>query len=141
MDSIFNISFPGGKKVEAHFKNFTIHSDQPVEEGGNDAGPTPFEYFLASIGMCAGFYVLSFCQSRSIPTDHISITQTVNRHRTTHLVEKIVLDINLPHTFPAKYKSAIIHSAQTCSVKKFLDAPPEIQINTVAQEKTGSAPG
>lgn len=140
MESIFNISFPGGKKVEAHFKNFTIHSDQPVEEEGNDASPTPFEYFLASIGMCAGFYVLSFCQSRFIPTDHISITQTVNRHQTTHLVEKIILEISLPQDFPMKYKSAVVNAAQTCSVKKFLDAPPEIQINAVAQEKTESAP-
>ncbi len=129
MKSTFNISFPDGKKVEAHFKNFTIHSDQPVDEGGHNTSPSPFEYFLASIGMCAGFYILSFCQSRSIPTDRISITQTVDRHQTTHLVEKIVLDINLPHTFPTKYKSAIIHAAQTCSVKKFLDMPPEIQIN------------
>jgi putative redox protein len=130
MEMKFDITFTGNKKVDARFRGFTINSDQPVSDGGENTAPSPFEIFLASIGMCAGFYVLSFCQSRSIPTDNMSMTQTVIRNDKTHLVEKVIIDINLPPDFPEKYKDAVIKAAQSCSVKKFLEAPPEIQITT-----------
>jgi ribosomal protein S12 methylthiotransferase accessory factor len=128
MEIKYNINFAGNKKVDAHFRGFTLKSDQPVADGGDNTAPSPLEIFLASIGMCAGFYIIAFCQSRSIPTDNITMTQNVMRNDATHRVEKINIDIVLPPNFPEKYKSAIVKAAQSCSVKKFLDAPPEIQI-------------
>ncbi|MCX5849432.1 MAG: OsmC family protein [Deltaproteobacteria bacterium] len=133
MESNFNITFDGNKKVSAHFREFTVHTDQPEKGGGENTAPSPFEIFLASIGTCAGFYVASFCQSRSIPTGNISIIQTIFRNDTTHMVEKITLDIVLPPDFPEKYKAAVIKAADTCSVKKHLLAPPEIQVNAKTQ--------
>jgi putative redox protein len=128
MQAKFDITFPGDKKVDGTFRGFTVHSDQPAEDGGGNTAPSPLELFLASIGMCAGFYVLSFCQSRFLPTDNIKMTQTVIRNDATHRVEKITIDILLPPDFPEKYKAAVVKAAQSCSVKKFLDAPPEIQV-------------
>jgi putative redox protein len=128
METKYNIDFAGNKKVDAHFRGFTLKSDQPLADGGDNSAPSPFELFLASIGMCAGFYIVAFCQSRSIPTDNITMTQTVIRNDKTSMVEKFNIGIVLPPNFPEKYKSAIVKTAQSCSVKKFLDAPPEIQI-------------
>ena len=133
MESKINITFDGNKKISAHFREFTIHTDQPEKDGGENTAPSPLEHFLASIGTCAGFYVASFFQSRSIPTDNISIVETMFRNDTTHMVEKITLDIVLPPDFPEKYKAAVIKAADTCSVKKHLLAPPEIQVNTKIQ--------
>ena len=130
MEMKYDITFGGNKKVDAHYRGFTINSDQQENSGGDNTALSPFELFLASIGMCTSFYVLAFCQSRSISTDNIKITQTVIRNDTTHMVEKVIIDINLPPDFPEKYKAAVIKTAQSCSVKKFLDAPPEIQIAT-----------
>jgi len=129
MESKFNITFDGNKKISAHFRDFTVHADQPDTGGGENTAPSPFELFLASIGACAGFYVASFRQSRSIPTDNISIIQTVSRNDTMHMVEKVILDIVLPPDFPEKYKAAAIKAADTCSAKKHLLNPPEILVN------------
>jgi len=128
METKFNITFDGNTKVSAHFRGFTVHSDQPDGTGSGNSAPSPFELFLASIGTCAGFFVLSFCQSRSIPTGNISIVQTVFRNDQTHMVEKITLDIILPPDFPNKYKTAVIKAADSCTVKKHLLSPPEILI-------------
>jgi putative redox protein len=130
MEMKYDITFGGNKKVNAHYRGFTINTDQPETSGGDNTALSPFELFLASIGMCTGFYVLAFCRSRSISTDNIKITQTVIRNDATHMVEKVMIDIDLPPDFPEKYKAAVIKTAQSCSVKKFLDAPPEIQIST-----------
>lgn len=129
MEMKYDITLGENKKVDAHYRGFTIHSDQPLTSGGDNTALSPFELFLASLSMCTGFYVLAFCQSRSISTDNIKITQTVIRNDATHMVEKVMIDINLPPDFPEKYKAAVIKTAQSCSVKKFLDAPPEIQIS------------
>ena len=130
MEIKYDITLGKNKKVDADYRGFTIHSDQPVASGGDNTALSPFELFLASIGMCTGFYVSAFCQSRSISADKIKITQTVFRNDATHMVERIMIDINLPPDFPEKYKAAVIKTAQSCSVKKFLDSPPEIQIST-----------
>jgi ribosomal protein S12 methylthiotransferase accessory factor len=132
MEAKYDIAFTGNKKVAARFREFTVNSDQPAIDGGDNTAPSPLELFLVSIGMCAGFYVLSFCQSRSIPIDNIKMTQTVSRNDVTHRVEKVDIDILLPPDFPEKYRAAVVKTAQSCSVKKFLDAPPEIHISTNA---------
>ena len=54
------ISFPGGKKVDSHFKGFTIRTDQPEKAGGEGTAVSPTELFLASIGTCAGYFALAF---------------------------------------------------------------------------------
>jgi len=130
METKFKITLDGNKKISAQFRDFTLPTDQTTAEGGDNSAPTPFELFLASIGTCVGFYVASFCQSRSIPTENISIVQTVDRDDVTHMVGKITLDILLPPEFPEKYRNAVIRVADTCTVKKHLLAPPEIEIKT-----------
>lgn len=56
------ITFPGGKKVNAEMGGMVIPTDQSIEDGGEGTAPSPLSYFLASLGTCAGIYVLSFCQ-------------------------------------------------------------------------------
>lgn len=124
----FDIQLAGNKKVNAYFRNFMISTDQPFSEDGENTAPSPFELFLASIGTCTGFYIASFCQSRSIPTDNIRITQTVFRNDETHRVEKVLIDLYLPEDFPEKYRAAVVKAAQSCTVKKHLAQPPEIEI-------------
>jgi putative redox protein len=36
----------------ARVRNFSLFSDEPESSGGKDLGPTPLEFFLASIGFC-----------------------------------------------------------------------------------------
>lgn len=128
------ITFPGGARVDANFGGFNLKTDQPVQGGGDGSAPTPFATFLASIGACAGIYVLGFCQQRGIPTDGIKIIQRMQTDRATGLVGKIDLDIQLPPAFPEKYKSAVIRSAEQCAVKKHLENPPKFNVYTSAAE-------
>ena len=122
------INFPGGKQVNATYKGFTVKTDQPKSEGGNDSAPEPYDLFLSSIGTCAGVYIVYFCESRNIPIDDISMTLHFERNETSHLMEKITIDVKLPADFPPKYKKAVIRAAQMCTVKRNLIQPPEILV-------------
>jgi ribosomal protein S12 methylthiotransferase accessory factor len=120
------IDFPGGSRVDAHFGSFTVATDQPPVA----SAPSPFEVFLASIGTCAGIYVLGFCQQRSLPADGIHIVERIDRNRATGMVEFIKLEIQVPPEFPEKYRDALIRSAEQCAVKKHLENPPRFEITT-----------
>ncbi len=126
MDMI--ISFPGGKKVDAEYKGFTIKTDQPEHGGGNGSAPEPFSLFVASIGTCTGVYVLGFCQKRKIPTENIKLILKIDKDKETHMINKMNIEIQVPEDFPDNYKNAVIKSAGLCAVKKHLEKPPRINI-------------
>ena len=125
------ITFPGGARVDAEFAGQTVRTDQPVEGGGEGSAPTPFATFLASIGTCAGIYVLGFCRQRGLSTDGIRIVQRLEVDRATGMVGVIHLDIHVPPGFPEKYRPALIRSAEQCAVKKHMQTPPRFEIDTV----------
>jgi putative redox protein len=132
------ISFPGGKKVDAEFNGFTVNTDQAVKDGGEGSAPSPFEYFLASIGTCAGIYVHSFCEKRKIPTKDISLLQRIEYRKTDEgktVLEKIVIEIIVPPSFPEKYHQALIKVADQCAVKKTILNPPQFEVKTIVQQR------
>lgn len=131
------VSFPGGKKVDADFGSRVIHTDQPASQGGGDTAPGPFDLFLASLATCAGFYVLSFCQTRGISTDGLELVQHHRFDETTHRLSRVELTITLPPGFPEKLRSAVVHAASGCKVKRLLMDPPEVVVT--ARETEASA--
>ena len=128
------IDFPGGLRVDANFGPYTVSTDQPGPYGSGSA-PTPFATFLASIGTCAGIYVLSFCQQRGISTDGVRIVQSLEADPRTGLIGKVNLDIQLPPEFPEKYQAAVIRAADQCAVKKHFEHPPQFDVFTSTTEE------
>jgi putative redox protein len=126
------ITFPGGARVDATFGQYTLRTDQPPQGGGEGSAPTPFAMFLASLGTCAGIYVLGFCRQRGLPTDGIRLVQRMEVDAVTHMTSKVSLEIHVPPDFPEKYRPALIRSAEQCAVKKHIENPPKFEITTVA---------
>ena len=124
------VTFDGNKKVNAAFNGFTIHTDQPIISGGEETAPTPFDLFLASFATCAGIYVKGFCDNRNLPTDKIKLFQDVVYNKTSKLVTKINIEIQLPENFPEKYHEALITVAGKCKVKQQMFCPPEVSVTT-----------
>jgi ribosomal protein S12 methylthiotransferase accessory factor len=124
------IDFPGGARVDAHVRHHLVPTDQPAGGGGEDSAPTPFELFLASLGTCAGIYVLGFCRQRNLPTEGIRILQRNIANHQTGMMDRVELEIQVPPTFPKQYHSALVRSAELCKVKKTLENPPEFEITT-----------
>jgi putative redox protein len=124
------VDFPGGSRVDAHFEDFTVKTDQPKAGGGDGSAPTPFDTFLASLGTCAGIYVLGFCRHRGVDPAGIRLVQKTEDDPTTGLVARISLDIQLPAGFPEKYRAAVIQAAELCKVKKHFEHPPAIVVTT-----------
>lgn len=128
------IDFPGGARVDAHFGPYTVRTDQPQAGGGDGSAPTPFSLFLASIATCAGIYVLGFCQQRNLPSEGIRIIQRDERDPETGMVGQVQLEIQVPASFPEKYRESLVRSAELCAVKKHIEHPPVFKVFTTQTE-------
>ncbi|PLW91832.1 MAG: osmotically inducible protein C [Marinilabiliales bacterium] len=124
------VYFPGGKKVYMDTGKFIIETDQNKNDGGEESAPEPFTLFLASIGTCAGIYIKKFCDIRNIPTNQIDLHQSIEYDQVARRINAVKLKIDLPEDFPEKYKNAIIKAADQCAVKKYLQEPFEVKIET-----------
>ncbi len=124
------VDFGQGAQVNAYFNGFTVATDQPEKLGGFNTAPAPYDYFLASLATCAGFFIARFCQKRDISLEGISLKMRDTHNDKTHLVERIEIEITLPASFPEKYHSALIKATNECSVKKTLQNPPVIETIT-----------
>ena len=131
--SDMEIRFPGGMQVDALHEGFRIRTDQPVAQGGSGSAPSPFDLFLVSIGTCAGFYALRFCQERSLDVDGLALSVTPEREGKR--VACVRIAVRLPLSFPDKYREAILRAVDQCSVKRHLAEPPRIEVVTVPDEE------
>ncbi|MGJ8679532.1 OsmC family protein [Paraglaciecola sp.] len=118
-----------GQKLEASFGKHKIVSDQSITAGGDESHPEPFDYFLASMPLCAAFYIRKFCEQRDISTQGIVVTQDNTNVGDDKYQKRFSLKVTLPENFPQKYKKALLASANTCTVKKVIQAMPEFEIS------------
>ena len=127
---MMEISFPGGVAVNTEYKGFTTETDQPEVNGGDNSAPSPFDLFLSSLGACAGFFALRFCQQREIDTAGMRLTLDTERNPESKRLDAIKIVIHLPEGFPDKYRKSIIRATDQCAVKKVIDDPPEFSVET-----------
>ena len=125
------IEFPGGVAVTGTFKEFTVKTDQPIVNGGTNQNPSPFDLFLVSLGTCAGFYALRFCQQRNLATEGMRLSLDTQTNPETKRLEKVLIVVTLPEEFPEKYRDAILRATDQCAVKQALVQPPEVAVSVV----------
>src|SRR5512132_3138058 len=109
------VRLTGGRRVEAQLGEHRVVTDQPRENGGEDSAPSPFQLFLASIGTCAGIFVQGFCAKRGISSEGIRIRERT-RYDDEGTLVAVDLDIEVPASFPEKYREALVRVADQCSV-------------------------
>jgi len=92
------VTFPGGRKVDAELegRGFVVRTDQSKLSGGDGSAPEPYQLFLASIATCAGATILSFCESRGLPTEGIEIVQRQEYDESGRRLTRIALSIEVP---------------------------------------------
>lgn len=125
--SEIKLTFPGNQKVNVLLRDFEIKTDQPLSAGGDGTAPTPFDYFLASVASCAGFYALNFFNSRGLSTEGFNMKVDFNWNEKNHRLDSIQFIITLPHDFPDKYISALKNAVELCTVKRTILNPPEFK--------------
>ena len=122
------ITLPHQRRVDAQVGEHVVHTDQPLDNGGEDVAPSPFDLFLASLGACAGIFVQGFCSKRGLSTEGIRLVERPS-YGPTGVLESVDIELQLPSTFPEKYKEAVVRVAQECSVKRAIAGQPHFTVH------------
>jgi len=125
------VNFLDNLRLEAKFDDFTVVADQPIRYKGDGSAPGPFDYFLASSALCAAYFVKLYCQTRSIPTENIRLSQNniVDPENRYNQIFKI--QVELPAVISDKDRQGILRSIERCTVKKVVQTGPEFVIEEV----------
>ena len=107
-------------RADAHIRDFVVPTS-------GDAAPSPFEFFIASLGTCAALTAAGYCKTRELPYEGMQIFVDVERNPDTRMAKKVKMEIVVPEGFPAEHHSRLIKAADACFVKKHLYEPPEFE--------------
>jgi len=58
-----------GFRTEMFANGFPLVADEPVEYGGSNEGPSPYEYLLASLGACTGMTLQMYARRQGWPLE------------------------------------------------------------------------
>jgi ribosomal protein S12 methylthiotransferase accessory factor len=125
------VNFLDNLRLEAKFDDFTVVADQPIRYKGDGSAPGPFDYFLASSALCAAYFVKLYCQTRSIPTENIRLSQNNIVDPEDRYNQIFKIQVELPADISDKDRQGILRSIERCTVKKVVQTGPEFVIEEV----------
>lgn len=131
----------GGTRYDITNGKHHIITDQPVEDGGQDAGMTPVELFVGSLASCVGYFIGRFCGRHGIPREGLNVEAEWTMAEGPHRVGRIDIEIHLPHRITTEQKERLLKVAHGCTVHQSIGVLPNIDIKlnpSVPQENSSS---
>ncbi len=123
-----HVAFHGGTRYDITSGKHRIVTDQPVGDGGQDAGMSPVELFVGSVASCVGYFVGRFCERHSISRDGLAVEAEWETAEGPHRVGAIRLAIRLPHRLTPELKDRLLKVAHGCTVHQSIVVAPKVEI-------------
>ena len=96
-------------------------ADEPVDVGGTDAGPAPFDFVMAGLGACTSMTLRMYAERREFPLTHVSVSLsydkvTVDGVARDHIQRTITLEGELSD----EQRQRLLEIANKCPVHRAL---------------------
>jgi uncharacterized OsmC-like protein/alpha-beta hydrolase superfamily lysophospholipase len=118
-----------------------VLADEPVEVGGQDSGPGPYDFLLASLGACTSMTMRLYAERKSLPLNRITVTLKHGRiyakdcetcETQEGMISRIERVITMDGNLDAEQRKKLMEIADKCPVHRTLTS--EIDIVTKAVE-------
>jgi putative redox protein len=116
----------GGVQFGVEARGHRLISDQPVENSGTDAGMTPPELLLASLGACAGFYAAQYMKARSLPQDGLEVTVSAEKALKPARMDAFRIHVKAPSVDPV-HLPGLERAVKLCLIHNTLLNAPAIE--------------
>ena len=63
-------AYHGGTRHDITSGKHRVVTDQPGDDGGQDAGMSPVELFVGSLASCVGYFVGRYCDRHQLNANH-----------------------------------------------------------------------
>lgn len=130
MASTIEITHQSGDRFAVRIRGHEMVTDQPADAGGDDAGPTPTELFVAGLAACAAFYAGRFLRRHidgSLPFS-VACSYDMSVDRPAR-VTAVRLTVDVPATVRDDVRDGLLRAAEHCTVHNSLRTPPDVRIS------------
>lgn len=128
---MITVSYEGGDRLKIDVRGHSVVADQPVEDGGEDTGPTPTELFAASLAACVMHYAQRFLRRHNLSTDGLRVTCDYAWAEGPHRVGSFDLEVDAPGLVDSK-RAAFSRVIEHCTVHASITHAPAISIRMPA---------
>jgi putative redox protein len=118
-------------------------ADEPIAAGGDDAGPTPYDYLLAALGACTSMTMRLYADRKGLAVERFAVRLS---HRRVHAqdcadcetkegdIGEITRDITIAGDVPDAARARLMEIADKCPVHKTLTHEIKIRSRLVPWE-------
>src|ERR1700756_4583880 len=119
-------------------------ADEPVDVGGLDSGPGPYDLVLAGLGACTSMTLRLYAERKALPLERVTVEL---RHGRIHaadcedcenkegMIDRIERAITLRGPLDAEQRRRLLEIADKCPVHRTLTS--EVDIRTVERPEDG----
>jgi uncharacterized OsmC-like protein len=121
-------------------------ADEPASAGGGDAGPDPYDYLLAALGVCTSMTVGLYARRKQFPLENITVSLWHSRiyaqdceecETKEGMLDRIDVEVELTGLLSAEQHDKLMEIAAKCPVHRTLTS--EINIRLRAAQKSSSS--
>jgi uncharacterized OsmC-like protein len=123
-----------GQQFKAVTRGHRVVSDQPRENGGTDAGMTPPELLLASLGACAGYYAAEYLRVRSLPLERLTIHVSADKALQPPRLALFRIEVEAPGATDEKSRDGVLRAVKKCLIHNTMLNTPAFEIAVKAPE-------
>ena len=109
----------------------TLLADEPVDYGGTDTGPSPYDFLLAGLGACKSMTMRMYAERKGWPVDKVKVTLKHDKihaqdcemcETTDGRIDRIDVEIEVMGDMDEETRSKIAEIAKKCPVHKTLQS-------------------
>jgi uncharacterized OsmC-like protein len=125
-----SVRHEGGDRYRISVRGHVVLVDQPVDDGGEDLGPTPTELFVAGLASCVGYYAGRYLRRHHLPTDGLAVECdfAFAKDRPARVAE-IALRLMVPEGFPEERRPGLLAVVEHCTVHNSIRQAPQIRLS------------
>ena len=105
-----------------HVRNHLISADGSVEEGGNDAGPSPHDLYDAAISACKALTVVWYAQRKGIALEDVRVTLERDASEERKGVYRLAATLHLSGDLSDAQRQELLAAAGKCPIHKLMTA-------------------
>ena len=129
-------------KQEITARKHRLVADEPVSAGGGDAGPDPYDYLLASLGVCTSMTVGLYARRKKFPLEKVKVSLWHSRiyaidceecETKEGMLDRIDVEIELTGSLSEAQHAKLMEIAAKCPVHRTLTSEINIRLQEASK--------
>ena len=124
-----------------------LKADEPVQDGGRDEGPSPYDYLLVALGVCTSMTIGYYARQKKFPLENITVSLWHERihardcqecETKNGMLDRINLQVAMTGSLNAEQHARLMAVAARCPVHRTLTSEIDIRLKAL---ESPQAPG